>query len=165
MIREIVAVVRRPQRRRQVRPNRDETPSRTSQASCQVLVRTTPALGTRFRSRSAYASARSRTPPGLLPTVGADLMIALRTASWACSLILSSAMTDDATFPAGRDHCVTGCFEAAKNTSARCRDRYENLGTPYFPEAGHLRVPSVREQPLISSPATGPGQSTCAAWP
>ena len=56
--------------------------------SCQVLFCTTPALGTRFRSRSAYASARSRTPAGLLPTLGAALMIALRTASRAWSLRL-----------------------------------------------------------------------------
>ena len=54
----------------------------------QVLGCTTPALGIRFRSRSAYASARSRIPAGLLPTVGADLMIALRTASRAWSLRL-----------------------------------------------------------------------------
>jgi hypothetical protein len=63
-------------------------PVPTGQGSCQVLECTTPALGTRSRSRSAYASARSRTPAGLLPTLGADLMIAWRTASRACSLRL-----------------------------------------------------------------------------
>ena len=63
-------------------------PVEPTQDSCQVLLCTTPAWGIRSRSRSAYASARSRTPVGLLPTVGADLMIALRTASRACSLRL-----------------------------------------------------------------------------
>jgi hypothetical protein len=42
----------------------------------QVLFFTTPAFGMRFRSSSAYASARSRTPAGLLPIFGAALMIA-----------------------------------------------------------------------------------------
>ena len=55
---------------------------------CQVLFFTTPALGTSSLSSSAYASARSRIPAGLLPTVGADLMIDFRTASRACSLRL-----------------------------------------------------------------------------
>ena len=63
----------------------------------QVLFFTTPALGTRFRSNRAYASARSRTPAGLLPTLAAALMMASRTASRACSLALWSTMVDDAT--------------------------------------------------------------------
>ena len=42
----------------------------------QVLFFTTPALGTRFRSKRAYASARSRTPAGLLPTFLAAVTMA-----------------------------------------------------------------------------------------